>query len=125
MTTSKLKPFMAYLEGSQHMALKKFSRANSIPMSQLIREAIDMRISEGDRYTAGYNKGVQDSIKTLKGNKVAKMRFPSGRSFGDVFAQDINKLVIHERETTAEELVSRIDAGGTGLEDESDTGLGG
>jgi hypothetical protein len=124
MTTSKLKPFMAYLEVSQHLAMKKFSKNSKVPMSQLIREAIDMRISEGDRYTAGYNKGVQDSIKTLKGNKVAKMRFPSGRTFGDVFAQDINKLVIHEREATAEELVSRIDEAGTGFEDEGDTGLG-
>jgi hypothetical protein len=52
------------------------------------------------------------------------MRFPSGRTFGDVFAQDINKLVIHERTETAEELVSRIDEAGTGFEDEGDTGLG-
>jgi len=124
MTTSKLKPFMAYLENSQYMAMKKFSKQSMIPMSQLIREAIHMRISEGDRYTAGYNRGVQDSIKTLKGNKVAKMRFPSGKTFGDVFAQDINKLVIHEREATAEELVSRISEGGSGVEDEGDTGLG-
>lgn len=48
MTLSKrLKPFMAYIELAQHNALTKYSKKAKIPMSQLAREAIALRIAPG------------------------------------------------------------------------------
>ncbi len=40
-----LKPFMAYIEDSQHNAMLKYAKKAQIPMSQLVREAIALRIA--------------------------------------------------------------------------------
>ena len=60
MTPSKkpLKPFMAYIDEGQYARMRRFSVKSRIPMSQLIREAIDMRISNGSPYVDGFNAGI-------------------------------------------------------------------
>ena len=113
---SRLKPFMAYLEHTQHERLKRYSEASAIAMSQLVREGVESRISTGDRYVAGYNKAIEDCIRAIKNNRVSQMSFPSGKTFGDVFTEDINQLVIkngEQRGVSAEELVSRVHEGET------------
>lgn len=128
MISSKLKPFMAYLEVAQHQDLKRFSQRSKIPMSQLIREAVDARITQGDRYVAGYNKALHDAIEAIYNNRASKMKFPSGKSFADVFTEELEKLIIKEShvqtQRTAPASEAGRDAGGTGTEDEGDQGLG-
>lgn len=130
MISSKLKPFMAYLGAEQHRDLKRFSQRNKIAMSQLIREAVDARITQGDRYVAGYNKALHDAIDAIYNNRAAKMKFPSGKSFADVFNEEIQKLIITESHvqkpstSPAQASSSGRNEGGSGTEDESDQGLG-
>lgn len=124
--TSKFKPMMAYLEYPQYGRLKKFSDQHKIPMSQVIREAIEARIADGDRYSIGYNTALKQAVIKVSENKAAKMRFPSGKSFADLVIEDIESLIIKENHVkrSAEELAARSDEGSAGNEDESDSRLG-
>lgn len=128
MISSKLKPFMAYLEVSQHQDLKRFSQRSKIPMSQLIREAVDARITQGDRYVAGYNKALHDAIEAIYNNRASKMKFPSGKSFADVFTEELEKLIIKESHVQAQRTTQTSDPGRdesvSRTEDEGDQGLG-
>ena len=128
MISSKLKPFMAYLEVAQHQDLKRFSQRSKIPMSQLIREAVDARITQGDRYVAGYNKALHDAIEAIYNNRASKMKFPSGKSFADVITEELEKLIIKEthvqNQRTAQVNEARGNAGRSDSEDESDPSLG-
>lgn len=117
---------MAYLSPEQHERLKKVSEETEIAMSQLVREGIDSRLSGGDKFVAGYNKAIEDCIAAIKNNRVSQMSFPSGKTFGDVFTEDLNQLVIsNEKELpSAKELVSRIHAGESEAESASIARLG-
>jgi hypothetical protein len=93
MTPSKrLKPFMAYIEDDQHKRMKRFSVKSRIPMSQLIREAIDMRIANGTPYVDGFNAGISKAITVVSANKAAEMRFPSGKSFAELINSDLENV---------------------------------
>lgn len=91
MTHSKkpLKPFMAYLEEGQYARMRRFALKTRIPMSQLIREAIDMRIAQGNPYTEGFNAGIDKAMSVVSANKAAEMRFPSGKSFAELINADL------------------------------------
>lgn len=91
MTLSKkrLKPFMAYIDEGQYARMRRFSLKSKVPMSQLIREAIDMRISGGSPYVDGYNAGIDKAMSVVSSNKAAEMRFPSGKSFAELINTDL------------------------------------
>lgn len=91
MTPSKkpLKPFMAYLEEGQYTRMRRFALKTRIPMSQLIREAIDMRIANGNPYVDGFNAGIEKAMTVVSANKAAEMRFPSGKSFAELINADL------------------------------------
>ena len=94
----KFKPFMAYLEPSVYKDMKAFSKRKRTPMSQLVREAIHARIASGDVYTAAFNAGLKAAMQSALDNKAANMRFPSGKSFGELVCEDIEKLTLVEHE---------------------------
>lgn len=124
---SKLKPFMAYLEYQQYGRLKAFSAKTKIPMTQIIREAIEARISSGDRYQTGYNSAISHAIEAVKNNKAAKMRFPSGKSFADLVIEDLQPLTLkanHETETVTESPIAGRHEEGSGSADGGDPSLG-
>ena len=114
---------MAYLEYPQYAKLKKFSLKTAIPMTQLIREAIDARISTGDKYVLGYNAGLKDAIRIVEENKASKMRFPSGKSFAELITEDIEKSFATEGddEKTGD---AGATEGRTGDEEQGDPRLG-
>lgn len=95
-----LKPFMAYIEDSQHAAMMKYSKKANIPMSQLIREAISLRIAPDNPYRAGFNDGLNKAMKVVESNKASQMRFPSGKSFAELVNEDIENAKMVEHETT-------------------------
>ena len=80
----KFKPFMAYLGEKEYAKLKKFSKSQNMPMSMIVREAINARVVEGDRYVSGWNDAVDASIKKVNNCTAAQMRFPSGKSFAEL-----------------------------------------
>jgi hypothetical protein len=99
MTLSKpkpLKPFMAYIEDKQHIALARFSKKTLIPMSQLVREAIDMRVAKDNPYRAGYNDGLKKAIEIVSANKASQMRFPSGKSFAELINEELEIALMSE-----------------------------
>lgn len=92
MTPSKskpLKPFMAYLEEGQYTRMRRFSVKTRIPMSQLMREAIEMRIANSNPYVDGFNAGIDKAMTVVSANKAAEMRFPSGKSFAELINSDL------------------------------------
>lgn len=78
-----LKPFMAYLPPSDYARLKKLSKQTKIPMSQLVREGVSARLSSNE-YSSGFNDGLQKAIDVVKAMEIAGIRFPSGKSIGDL-----------------------------------------
>ena len=101
--SSSLKPHMTYLTFDQYAKLKRFAAKNKTPMAQVIRESIDARIADGDRYSHGYNTALREAMRVVEDNKAARMRFPSGKSFAELVNGDIKKLLL---ESTYEERVS-------------------
>ena len=106
MTPSKkppLKPFMAYIEEGQYGRMRKFSLKSRIPMSQLIREAIEIRIAAGDPYTSGFNDGLDKAVNVVANNKASQMRFPSGKSFAELFTEEIvsARLTVNQEEVAS------------------------
>ena len=99
-TPSKpLKPFMAYIDERQYARMKKFSTKAKIPMSQLIREAIEIRITKGNPYTEGFNAGVEAAIKAVTDNKASQMRFPSGKSFAELMTEDLERIRLADEDS--------------------------
>lgn len=98
MTPSKLKPFFAYLNEEQYLALKQFSKKTGSSMSVLIREGVDARLSSGDQFIAGYNQAMQDAIAVINNNSLSRMSFPSGKTFGEMIIDDLKLYLRHQHE---------------------------
>lgn len=97
---NKLKPFMAYIDEKQHKELKRFADKVGIPMSQMIREAIEMRISPESQYVEGFNAGVDKCIASVNGLTAAQMRFPSGKSFAELVSEELANQRMAANENT-------------------------
>lgn len=91
-----LKPFMAYIEEAQHTAMMRYSRKAKIPMSQLVREAIAIRIAPNNPYRSGFNDGLNKAIGAVTANTAAQMRFPSGKSFAELINEELETLKMSE-----------------------------
>lgn len=100
--SKKLRPFMAYIDESQHKHMTRLSKKINIPMSQLVREAINMRLASGDPYTSGFNSGLNKAVSIVSANKAAQMRFPSGRSFAELVNEEIEAAKMEEQSETTE-----------------------
>ena len=100
--SKKLKPFMAYIDESQHVNMMRLSKKTKIPMSQLVREAINMRVASGNPYVNGFNAGLNKAISIVSDNKAAQMRFPSGRSFAELVNEDITNARMEEQSESTE-----------------------
>ena len=126
--TSNLKPHMTYLTYEQYARLKRFASKNNTPMAQVVRESIDARIADGDRYSHGYNTALREAMRVVEDNKAARMRFPSGKSFAELVNDDIRRLLLEsaseKREDTAQVHAARSPAGGSEGEGQGDPDLG-
>lgn len=96
-----LKPFMAYIEEAQHVAMMRYSKKAQIPMSKLVREAIAMRIAPENPYRSGFNDGLKRAMKIVNDNKAAQMRFPSGKSFAELINEELDTALMGEHHEAA------------------------
>lgn len=96
MTGGNYKPFMTYLTTHDIARLKRTAKKVKLPMAQLIREAINARLSGGDPYNSGFNDGLKKAISTVSSIQAAHMRFPSGKSFAELVEEEVIKQMIHE-----------------------------
>lgn len=94
----KSHPLMIYMTLKQRADVKIFARKERIPVSQLVREGLDMRMSPGDKFNAGFNEGIKQAMDVTKNSKGGQMRFPSGKSFADIVCEDLNNLIRKEEE---------------------------
>lgn len=90
-TKAFTKAFMTYLEPDQHIKLKRFASKTNVPMAQVIRESLDIRLAPGEQYLAGFNNGLQAAMTVISEHKASQMRFPSGKSFAELLNEEINK----------------------------------
>lgn len=112
MANLQFKPFMAYIAPEMILRLKRFARRNKTTMAETIREALDARLASGDPYTRGFNDGVEAAVNAVKNTKGAQMRFPSGKSFSDLAAEEIER---HYRRENGNE-VNRVKESVSGLQ---------
>jgi len=89
-------PLMIYITLKQRASAKIFAKKERIPVSQLFREGLDMRMSPGDKFNAGFNEGIKQAMDVTKNSKGGQMRFPSGKSFADIVCEDLNNLIRKE-----------------------------
>jgi len=100
--SKKERPFIAYIDESQHKQMTRLSKKINIPMSQLVREAINMRLASGDPYMTGFNDGLNKAVTIVANNKAAQMRFPSGRSFAELVNEEIANAKMGEQSESTE-----------------------
>lgn len=93
MKTTSLKPLLVRVTYAQYASLSRFAKKLNVSMNQIVREAIEIRLAKGD-YMTGFNDGLGAAIDSVNGNKAAQMRFPSGKSFAELVAADINTKIM-------------------------------
>jgi hypothetical protein len=92
---SRVKPVMIYLNDQDRADLNAYAKKEKLPVSQLAREGIRMRITESD-YNTGFNDGLNEAQKVTQSIEGAKMMFPSGKSFADLVCENIQQLARHD-----------------------------
>ena len=92
---SRVKPVMIYLNDQDKAELNAYAKAKKLPVSQLAREGIKMRITASD-YNTGFNDGLNEAQKVTHSIEGAKMMFPSGKSFADLVCENIQQLARHD-----------------------------
>jgi hypothetical protein len=95
-TPKRLLPFMTYLEADEHIRLKKFAKQKKLAMAKIIREAIMLRMADSNPYVQGHNEAVSKCIKLIESNTALQMRFPSGKSFAEMIADELSTCFIKE-----------------------------
>jgi hypothetical protein len=85
---------MVYLDPKERESVKVFSKREKMSVSQLSREAFQMRMSDSsDLFNSGFNAGLNEAIKIVNNCQGATMMFPSGKSFARVVCDDIEKFL--------------------------------
>ena len=92
----KYKPFMAYIEPAMQTALRKFAKKKRTTMTEVIREALNARLTPGDPYVAGFNNGIDAAVAAVKNTKAAQMRFPSGKTFAEIISDEVERHYLQE-----------------------------
>ena len=90
MEPKKLVPYSVYLSQEHHKKLK--AAAKNRKASSLIRDAIEMFLSDGDLYKAGYNKGISDAARVVYECEEAQMVAVKGKDVGAILSERINEL---------------------------------
>jgi hypothetical protein len=86
-------PLMIYVPPTELAELKKFAKSAKKPVSHIAREGIRMRLAgEGNPYNSGFDDGLNAAMDVAQKTKGAQMRFPSGKSFGQLVCDEIDKF---------------------------------
>jgi len=91
MEAKKLVPYSVYLSPEHHKKLK--AAAKTRKASSLIRDAIDMIVSNNDPYHAGYNKGITDAAQVVYECEEAQMVAVKGKDIGAILSDRIKELM--------------------------------
>jgi hypothetical protein len=83
---------MIYVTPADKEAMSKYALENKMPVSQIVREGVRMRL-QGNDFNTGFNAGLQEAIKIAHATDGAKMMFPSGKSFATLVSDNINAAI--------------------------------
>jgi len=90
MSRSKIARVMIYFSEKEYAALKKFAKKSDKPMTQVIREGLEIRMSDQmDPYSTGLKEGLNKAMEIAQTAKGGQMKFPSGKSFGQMVSEEI------------------------------------
>ena len=92
--SKKLKPFMTYLDDADYVKLKKFAKSKKVTMARILREGLEVRMAQDNPYLKGFNDGLTAATNVINAHQASQMRFPSGRSFGEMMSTEIANLPI-------------------------------
>jgi hypothetical protein len=85
---------MIYVTPTDKESLSKYALDNKMTVSQIVREGVRMRL-QGNDFNTGFNDGLNEAIKIVNSTEGAQMRFPSGKSFADLVADNL-KLALRD-----------------------------
>ena len=94
--SKKVKPFMTYLDDTDYVKLKKFSKSKKVTMAQILREGLNVRMAQDNPYMKGFNDGLTAATNVINQHQASQMRFPSGQSFGEMMGVEIANLTMRE-----------------------------
>ncbi len=101
--SNNYKPFMAYITQADHNRLRKLSDRTGVPMAQLVREGISFRLSTGNPHVAGFNDGMKKAVEIVRGLTASEMRFPSGKSFGELVAEAVlDQIIVEDKDENSQ-----------------------
>lgn len=85
---------MVYVDPSERTKIQSYAEKEKINVSQLARESFRMRMSgSDDPFTNGFNQGLNEAMRIVRETEGAKMMFPSGKSFGQLVCDEIEKFI--------------------------------
>lgn len=83
-------PVMVYIEPKELAELKRYAKSTKKTVSQVVREGVSMRLAgDNDPYTQGLREGLNKAMELAQNTKGAQMKFPSGKSFGELVQDEI------------------------------------
>ena len=85
-------PVMIYMPIEEDEEFKAFAKKNKLTNSQVACEGIKMRMN-GNDYNTGFNDGLNEAMRVAENTEGAGMMFPSGKSFGKLVAEAIEKVM--------------------------------
>jgi hypothetical protein len=65
-------------------------------MTEIVRQALNAKMAEGDPYIAGFNDGIRKAVTGVNNTQGAQMMFPSGKSFAQLVTDEIETYLIKE-----------------------------
>lgn len=87
-------PVMIYLPIDLNNELKRYVKKSKLSGSKVASEGIAMRLSgDDDPYNKGFNAGLNEAMRIVKHTEGAKMMFPSGKSFGQLVCEEIERYI--------------------------------
>ena len=98
-------PLMVYLTKRQRAYVKVFAVKNRVPVSEIAREAFNMRMAKGNEYNSGWNDALEAAMEITKNSNAGKMMFPSGRSFSQMINEEISAIVRENTKPVSAEVV--------------------
>lgn len=83
------KAFIVYMTTDEHKRLQKFALKYKLSMTQVMREALEMRLSQDAAYINGFNAGLQTAVKVITSNPLSQITFPNQKTLAKVAEDDI------------------------------------
>lgn len=90
--SERVHPLMVYMPPLMFKEVKAFAKKNKMAVSQIVREGVTMRMSEGDPYNNGFNDGIDCAIQAARDSNGGQIRFPDGKTFADCVADDLKEF---------------------------------